>query len=116
MEKQITREINNGSWKSTDDFQNIINQTNIYKIIKSATIENGIKRALSTGDFGIKHMNSNKAGVAQVLNRLTYISSLSHARRISTPTDKSGKLVPPKNYTTLLGVIYVLLKLQKDSL
>jgi DNA-directed RNA polymerase II subunit RPB2 len=96
MEKQIIREINTGSWKSTDDFQNIINQTNIYKIIKSATIENGIKRALSTGDFGIKHMNSNKAGVAQVFNRLTYVSSLSHARRISTPTDKSGKLVPPR--------------------
>ena len=48
MEKQIIREINTGSWKSTDDFQNIINQTNIYKIIKSATIENGIKRAEST--------------------------------------------------------------------
>jgi len=96
MEKQIIREINTGSWKSTDDFQNIINQTNIYKIIKSSTIENGIKRALSTGDFGIKHMNSNKAGVAQVLNRLTYISTLSHARRVSTPTDKSGKLVPPR--------------------
>ena len=96
MEKQIIREINTGSWKSTDDFQNIINQTNIYKIIKSATIENGIKRALSTGDFGIKHMNSNKAGVAQVLNRLTYMSTLSHARRVSTPTDKSGKLIPPR--------------------
>jgi DNA-directed RNA polymerase II subunit RPB2 len=70
--------------------------TNIYKIIKSTTIENGIKRALATGDFGIKHSNSNKVGVAQVLNRLTYVSSLSHARRISTPTDKSGKLIPPR--------------------
>jgi DNA-directed RNA polymerase II subunit RPB2 len=70
--------------------------TNIYKIIKSNTIENGLKRALSTGDFGIKHSNSNKVGVAQVLNRLTYIASLSHLRRISTPTDKSGKLVPPR--------------------
>ena len=96
MEKQVIREINNGSWKSTDDYENIINLTNIYKIIKSTTIENGIKRALSTGDFGIKHTNSNKVGVAQVLNRLTYVSSLSHARRISTPTDKSGKLVPPR--------------------
>ena len=96
MEKQIVKEINTGSWKSTDDYQNIINQTNIYKIIKSTTIENGIKRALSTGDFGIKHVNSNKVGVAQVLNRLTYVSSLSHARRISTPTDKSGKLIPPR--------------------
>lgn len=96
MEKQIIREISNGSWKSTDNYENIINHTNIYKIIKSTTIENGIKRALSTGDFGIKHVNSNKVGVAQVLNRLTYISSLSHARRISTPTDKSGKLIPPR--------------------
>jgi len=96
MEKQVLREINTGSWKSTDDYENIINLTNIYKIIKSNTIENGLKRALSTGDFGIKHTNSNKVGVAQVLNRLTYVSSLSHARRISTPTDKSGKLIPPR--------------------
>jgi len=96
MEKQIVREINNGSWKSSDDYENIINMTNIYKIIKSSTIENGLKRALSTGDFGIKHTNSNKVGVAQVLNRLNYVSSLSHARRVSTPTDKSGKLIPPR--------------------
>ena len=31
-----------------------------------------------------------------MLNRLTYISSLSHLRRINTPIDKSGKLVPPR--------------------
>jgi DNA-directed RNA polymerase beta subunit len=96
MKKQIIREINTGSWKSTDDYENIITKTNIYKIIKSTTIENGIKRALATGDFGIKQVNSNKVGVAQVLNRLTYISSLSHLRRINTPIDKSGKLVPPR--------------------
>jgi DNA-directed RNA polymerase beta subunit len=96
MEKQVIKEINTGSWKSTDDYLRIINETNIYKIIKSTTIENGIKRALSTGDFGIKHVSSNKVGVAQVLNRLTYVASLSHSRRISTPTDKSGKLIPPR--------------------
>jgi len=96
MEKQIIREINTGSWKSSDDYENIINLTNIYKIVKSTTIENGLKRALSTGDFGIKNTNSNKVGVAQVYNRLNYVSSLSHARRISTPTDKSGKLIPPR--------------------
>ena len=52
---------------------------------------------LFRSDFGIKHStNSSKVGVAQVLNRLTYASSLSHSRRISTPIDKSGKLVPPR--------------------
>jgi DNA-directed RNA polymerase II subunit RPB2 len=98
MQKQIIREINNGSWRSTEDYVNIINLTNIYKIVKSNTIENGLKRALATGDFGIKHSNSksNKVGVAQVLNRLTYVSSLSHLRRINTPIDKSGKLIPPR--------------------
>jgi DNA-directed RNA polymerase II subunit RPB2 len=95
-EKQIIREINTGSWRSTDDYLNIINPTNIYKIIKSSTIENGIKRALSTGDFGLKHSTSNKVGVAQVLSRLSYISSISHLRRVATPLDKSGKMVPPR--------------------
>ena len=98
IQKQVIKEINNGSWRSTDSYENIITKTNIYKIVKSTTIENGIKRALSTGDFGIKNgsNSSNKVGVAQVLNRLTYVSSLSHLRRINTPIDKSGKLVPPR--------------------
>ncbi len=106
MQKQITREINNGSWRSTDDFENIINLTNIYKIVKSSTIENGIKRALATGDFGIKHISSTKVGVAQVLNRLTYISELSHLRRITTPIDKNGKLVAPRKlHNTTFGFL-----------
>ena len=96
MQKQTIREINNGSWRSTDDYASIINMTNIYKIVKPTTIENGLKRALATGDFGVKQINSNKVGVAQVLNRLTYISSLSHLRRINTPIDKAGKLVAPR--------------------
>jgi DNA-directed RNA polymerase II subunit RPB2 len=70
--------------------------TNIYKIMKSTTIENGINRALSTGDFSIKQSNSSKVGVAQVLNRLTYVASLSHLRRINTPLEKSGELIPPR--------------------
>jgi DNA-directed RNA polymerase II subunit RPB2 len=106
MQKQIIKEINTGSWRSTDDHKNVINMTNIYKIIKSTTIENGIKRALATGDFGIKQMNTNKVGVAQVLKRLTYLDSLSHLRRINTPIDKSGKLIPPRKlHSTSWGYI-----------
>ena len=100
MQKQIIREINHGSWRSTEDYLNIVNMTNIYKVLKSTTIENGIKRALSTGDFAIMHSNGNKAGVAQVLNRLTYISALSHLRRVNTPIDKSGKLIAPRKLSS----------------
>jgi DNA-directed RNA polymerase II subunit RPB2 len=96
MQKQIVREINTGSWRSTEDYENIVNMTNIYKIMKSTTIENGINRALATGDFSIKQSNSSKVGVAQVLNRLTYVASLSHSRRINTPLEKSGELIAPR--------------------
>jgi DNA-directed RNA polymerase II subunit RPB2 len=96
MQKQVVREINTGSWRSTEDYENIINMTNIYKLMKSTTIENGINRALATGDFSIKQSNSSKVGVAQVLNRLTYVASLSHLRRINTPLEKSGELIAPR--------------------
>lgn len=94
--KMISKLVTNGSWQSTEDYENIVNMTNIYKIMKTTTIENGINRALATGDFSIKQSNSSKVGVAQVLSRLTYLSSLSHARRINTPLEKSGELVSPR--------------------
>jgi len=96
MQKQTIKEINNGSWRSVEDYENIINMTNVYKIMKSTTIENGINRALSTGDFSIKQSNSTKVGVAQVLTRLTYMSTISHLRRINTPLEKSGELIAPR--------------------
>ena len=106
MQKIITKEIKQGSWRSNEDYENIINVTNICKIIKSTTIENGITRALSTGDFSIKHANSSKVGVAQVLNRLTYLASLSHLRRINTPLEKSGELIPPRKlHNTTFGFL-----------
>jgi DNA-directed RNA polymerase II subunit RPB2 len=105
MQKQIVYEINNGSWKSTDSYASIVNRTNIYKIIKTSTIENGMRRALSTGDFGTRN-GSDKVGVAQVLNRLNYMSLLSHLRRVNTPIDKSGKLVAPRKlHSTTWGVL-----------
>ncbi len=108
MQKQVVREIKNGSWRSTEDYENIINMTNIYKIMKSTTIENGITRALSTGDFSIKQSNSSKVGVAQVLNRLTYVASLSHLRRINTPLEKSGELIAPRKlHNTTWGFLCV---------
>ena len=78
--------------------------TNIYKIVKYSTLDNGIRRALSTGDFAIKHSTTNRVGVAQVLSRLTYIATLSHLRRVNTPMDKGVKLVPPRKlHNTIWG-------------
>ena len=60
LQKQIIREMNSGSWRSTDDYINIVNQTNIYKII-GKHYENGIKRSLPTGDFGLKQVANIKS-------------------------------------------------------
>jgi DNA-directed RNA polymerase II subunit RPB2 len=101
----IYKELNSGAWKSSNNIDNIINKNNIYKIIKSTTIESGLKYGLATGNWGIKNINS-KQGVAQVLNRLTYYATISHLRRVNTPIEKSGKLVQPRKlHNTQWGVI-----------
>jgi len=95
MKTNINKEFSSGSWKADNDFNKIINKTNIYKVIKFSTITTGLKFALATGNWGIKN-NKNKQGIAQVLSRLTYNSSLSHLRRINTPIEKSSKLIAPR--------------------
>lgn len=101
----IYKELNSGMWKSAQNVDTLINNHNIYKIIKPTTIESGLKYGLATGNWGIKNINS-KQGVAQVLNRLTYYATLSHLRRVNTPIEKSGKLIQPRKlHSTQWGVI-----------
>ena len=101
----IYKELNSGMWKSAQTVESLINNHNIYKIIKPTTIESGLKYGLATGNWGIKNINS-KQGVAQVLNRLTFYATLSHLRRVNTPIEKSGKLIQPRKlHSTQWGVI-----------
>lgn len=106
MKNMIQKEINTGGWKATNKFLNVINKVNINnKIIKPSIIDSGLRYALATGNWGIKN-NKNKQGVAQVLNRMTYNSTVSHLRRINTPIEKSGKLVQPRKlHPTQWGII-----------
>lgn len=95
MKTQINKEFNNGSWRASNNFTDLINVSNIYKIVKYNIIATGLKYALATGNWGLKNM-TNKQGIAQVLSRLTYNSTLSHLRRINTPIEKNGKLIGPR--------------------
>ena len=108
----IMKELNGSPWKTDKGITNCINTTNLYKIFKGTTIESGLKYSLATGNWGQKSTTS-KVGVAQVLNRLTFNSTYSHLRRVNTPTEKTGKLVPLENYTILNGVLFVRRKRQK---
>ena len=70
-------------------------------------MEVGLKTSLATGNFGSAKIGGpSKIGVSQVLNRLNYISGVSHLRRISTPIEKTGKLVAPRKlHNTQFGYI-----------
>jgi DNA-directed RNA polymerase II subunit RPB2 len=94
--REIKKEFNRGSWKATNDITKLICQYNIYKIFKGTIIENGIKTAIATGNFGSAKSQFLKSGIAQLLNRLSFYSVLSHLRRINTPIEKSGKLIAPR--------------------
>ena len=103
----VAKEIHGGSWRASGNFEDILNVSNVNKMIKSVILEVGLKTSLATGNFGsAKAGGPTKIGVSQVLNRLNYISGVSHLRRISTPIEKTGKLVlPRKLHNTQWGYI-----------
>ena len=69
---------------------------NLKLAIKSKTITNGLKYSIATGNWGLQKQAVPRAGVSQVLNRLTYASTLSHLRRLNTPLARSGKQAKPR--------------------
>lgn len=95
MRNAMSKEMNDGNWRFTKSVNDLANATNIHKLVRSTTIEGGLKHCLSTGKWGFKNYNA-KVGVAQVLNRMSHSASLSHRRRINTPIDKTCKLVQPR--------------------
>mmetsp|Transcript_19939 Transcript_19939/g.44049 ORF Transcript_19939/g.44049 Transcript_19939/m.44049 type:complete len:189 (+) Transcript_19939:1320-1886(+) len=79
--------------------QNVDNgkDMNVTQAVKERTITQGLKYALSTGNWGTNSLGDVvKTGVSQVLNRFTFASGLSHLRRLNTPIAKHGKLVKPR--------------------
>lgn len=80
---------------------------NIALCLKTSILTQGFRYALATGNWGeqTKFMQS-KAGVAQVLNRYNFISTISHLRRVNTPIGKEGKLAKPRQlHNTHWGMI-----------
>ena len=60
-----------------------ITPINIISQIKATIIEQGMKSALATGTWGI---SKSKKGVAQSLQRLTYLQTISYLRRVVAPS------------------------------
>ena len=107
MKAALSKEIHGGSWKATGNWTEIVNINNINKIIKSTILDVCLKSSLATGSFGSGKIGGpSKIGVSQVLNRLNYTSAISHLRRISTPIEKTGKLIAPrKQHNSQFGYV-----------
>jgi len=102
---KIIRELKNNIEK--DIYAGRLNElkTNLSKRIKTNSLYIYIKKALATGNWDIKSIPGMK-GVAQLLQRLSYLSTLSNLRRVISPMQRDAKLVEPRKlHNTQYGYI-----------
>ncbi|PIA55356.1 hypothetical protein AQUCO_00800242v1 [Aquilegia coerulea] len=90
--RKLTRDVRAYAQKCVDNGKDV----NLQFAIKAKTITSGLKYSLATGNWGQANAAGTRAGVSQVLNRLTYASTLSHLRRLNSPIGREGKLAKPR--------------------
>ncbi|EZG56044.1 DNA-directed RNA polymerase beta subunit [Gregarina niphandrodes] len=73
----------------------------------TSPITQGLNYQLATGNWGKNKEGAVvRTGVSQVLNRLTFLSALSHLRRLNTPLGREGKMAKPRQlHNTHWGMI-----------
>ena len=90
--RKLTKDITQHLQKCVDQNK----EFNLPLAVKARTITQGLKYALATGNWGMQGESGIRAGVSQVLSRLTYASTLSHLRRMNSPIGREGKLAKPR--------------------
>lgn len=75
--------------------------------VQPKIITDGLRYSMATGNWGDqKKAHQNRCGVSQVLNRLTYASTLSHLRRINSPVNRDSKMAKPRQlHNTQWGMV-----------
>lgn len=81
-------------------------ELNISNALTFETITNGLRYSLATGNWVVDAGTAGKAGVSQVLNRLTFMATLSHLRRLNTGIGRDSKLTRPRQlHNTHWGMV-----------
>jgi DNA-directed RNA polymerase II subunit RPB2 len=73
-----------------NEYEKNVNIVDIFSRM-DATITKNLKYCFSTGKWGVQRNAYIRQGVSQVLNRLSFIATLSHLQRVVIPIGKEGK-------------------------
>lgn len=109
LRKKIRDKLDNfyyyGTWKNNKDYNNYINNDNIYKLIPNVFMADTFVKSLK-GRWGMSESTDPELGKVQDLSRISYIGFLSHLRRVNIAIDRSLKITSPhKLHTQQWGIM-----------